>query len=105
MRAPDFKKLSQFTIVEVSWADILEDNSGDPRTSHVCLRKTLGRVWNVKRVDGIYLLTLTYTVDTDGPHQSGWICIPISVIRKLRVIQEDPETKPEPQDEEEEPST
>ena len=87
MRASELRKIKQHTIVEVGWVDIMEDNTGDPRTSNVVLRHTLGRVWDVKRKDGVDLLTLTFTVDPDGPEQSGWICIPTSVVRDLKIIQ------------------
>ena len=86
MRASELRKLKLHTIVEVGWVDIVEDNCGDPRKSYVVLRHTLGRVWDVKRKDGVDLITLTFTMDPDGPDQSGWICIPTCVVRDLKVI-------------------
>ena len=79
--------LLQMVELEVGWLDIVEDNTGDPRKSYVVLRHTLGRVWDVKRKDGVELLTLTFTQDPDGPDQSGWICIPACVVRDLKIIQ------------------
>jgi hypothetical protein len=86
--AASLKKLKQWTIVEVGWLDIVEDNTGDPQKSHIVKRNTLGRIWGVKRYDGVYVLTLTFTQDPDGPEQAGWICIPCSVIRTVEVIRD-----------------
>lgn len=88
MRASELRKLKRDTIVEVGWLDICEDNTGDPRLSHVVLRKTLGRVWGVKRFEGTDVLTLTFTKDSDGPEQAGWICMPVSVSKEVRVVEE-----------------
>jgi hypothetical protein len=86
MKASVFRKLAQHTIVDVGWVDICEDSTGDPRSSYVVLRHTIGRVWGVKRKDKMDLLTLTFTSDPDGPDQSGWICIPTALIREYEVI-------------------
>lgn len=98
MRASELRKLKQHTIVEVGWIDICEEPTGDPRNSYVVLRHTLGRVWDVKRKKGSELITLTFTMDPDGPDQSGWICIPACVVKDLKVIQVPNEVPDEAED-------
>ena len=87
MRVSDLRKLTRGTIVRVGWTDICEEPTGDPRRSYVVVRHTLGHIWDVKRDKcGAYVLTMTFTTDTDGPDQSGWICIPVSNVLELEVI-------------------
>lgn len=90
MKLPELRKLARHTIVKVGWLDICEEATGDPRESFVVTRHTLGHVWGVKRdkKSGVYVLTMAFTIDEDGPDQSGWICIPVGVIRGVEVIRE-----------------
>lgn len=83
------RDLERWTIIEVSWVDIVEDNTGNAEAAYLVTRNTLGRVWELKKSEGVNVLVLTFTKDPDGPDQSGWICIPVSVIRHIDVIRKE----------------
>jgi len=88
MRASELRKLARDTIVEVSWIDPCEDSAGNPDESRIAVRRTLGRVWGMKRNgEGVDLFTLTFTKDLDGPEQSGWICLPSVTVREVRIVE------------------
>ena len=86
MTAKEIRKLKLDTIVRIGWLDIMEDSTGDPNTSRVVLRSTIGYVRGVKKNNGVLVLTLSFTKDPDGDDQTGWICFPVSVVREVEVI-------------------
>ena len=80
------KPLARGDLIKVTWADICEDNAGDPNSAKCLERVSYGLFWTQEVKNGLECLVTTTTIDPDGPHQSGWCCYPIGVVRGIQVI-------------------
>lgn len=74
--------------IEVTWEDIQEAGGGDPEDAELFTWQTEGRFVRTKRSKGKPCLVLRSSRgenEKDKPdRQSGWSCIPIANISKIR---------------------
>lgn len=75
-------------LVRVTWADIAQCDGGDPKDARLATWETVG--WFVRRgmdetIETIVLRGSRIAGEKDGEPdpQSGWMAIPVSLIRKI----------------------
>lgn len=78
----DLTPFNRGDAVEVAWVDICEDPTGDPDKAHLATRHDLGYFWSAKDE----LVVLTHTMDEDISGQQGWIAIPQSCVREVKIL-------------------
>lgn len=88
MTLKELRALKKHTLCKIQWYDVQEDSVGDPNNAHLVSRTTFSLFWGTKMQPGTKIRNVIFsaTVDPDGDSQSGWLCIPLSLINKLEVI-------------------
>lgn len=70
--------------LEITWVDVVESPVGDTGEASLIERTTIGYFWEYKASFKVNCMVLTTTLDTDGSHQQGWLCLPQSLITSAR---------------------
>jgi hypothetical protein len=73
-------------LVEVKWADIYEDSTGDPDKAALAVRTSYGLFWGRSESAGIETVVTTTTQDDDTVGQSGFCCYPSECVIRLTVV-------------------
>lgn len=82
-----FDSLQRGDLVELTWADITEDSTGDPSEAALVRRHSIGYFWE-RRIDGaIPVIITTTTIDEEiGSGSQGYCIYPEVCIVKVKAI-------------------
>lgn len=79
-------ELRRGDLIEVYWADIYEDVTGNPDNAGLAARISVGYFWDVGKSQGLRCLVTSTTKDNESSDQSGWCCYPFGTILRIKRI-------------------
>jgi hypothetical protein len=78
--------LQRGDLLQIEWADIYEDATGNPDTARLSKRVSYGLFWHRAVDRGLPVFITTTTLDDDVSAQSGYCIYPEAVITKVHVV-------------------